>query len=110
MIRRSGNKGGYGFKDSGDKQLGLAGDGGVWTRDEREQERIRWLTAKREAAQTAEAAMQTAIDGIRNDEGLTHREKFVRLSRLNYTGYSDREYRMLMNARADELRLSKEGQ
>ncbi len=35
------NRTGYGFKDTGDKQLGLGGDGGVWTYSEKAAEAAR---------------------------------------------------------------------
>jgi hypothetical protein len=94
---RTSNRTGYGFKPYGDKQLGLGGDGGVWTDNEMAAEAAR-RAAQQQAAVSALAETRARIDAIRADGTLTDQEKLRALRMLTASGYSDEAFRVLRAA------------
>ena len=94
-MRSSGGYGGYKFVDSGDKA------GGVWTPEMRAEEADRRSAAQATAAAQAEANTQARIDAINNNATLTQQQKVNALSQHTASGYSEREFTMIWEAKAE---------
>ena len=91
----------YGFKDSGDKQLGVGGDGGVWAPSMKATEAARRAAQQKTAAAEALAAMEAKIAEIRNDPALSPQAKLRALRMLTASGYSNEEHRVLSAAQEE---------